>query len=341
MIIAQSSLQFSAAHSASTTLNIKENYRMWVDEPRVPDRDVLVTISPSATKNVGKSDDSPSNLDPRLLLFIRMIEALTGKKIKIKDFSGIGNGLSGTGENLASLQSAGQPESVGQAERQGWGSVYTRSETLTEQEQVAIRASGTITTEDGRSIDLELHVAMSRQYVSQTNITIREGDPERVVDPVVINLDGTPVSLTNVRFSFDLDADGTREDIPFVAPGSGLLALDRNGDGKILDGSELFGPTTGNGFSELAGLDDDNNGWIDEKDTFFNKLMLWIKDADGNDSYQSLKDAGVGAIALASIQTSYSFKDTQNELLGVLKQAGLYLKENGKVGSMQQIDLAV
>lgn len=314
---------------------------MWVDEPQLPDRDVLVTISPSATKNAAKSDDSPSNLDPRLLLFIRMLEALTGKKIKINDFSGIGNGLSGTGESTASLQSAGQPEAVQQAERQGWGSVYTRSETLTEQEQVAIRASGTITTEDGRSIDLELQVAMSRQYVSQTNITIREGDPERVVDPLVINLDGTSVSLTNVRFSFDLNADGTMEDIPFVAPGSGLLALDRNGDGKILDGSELFGPTTGNGFSELAGLDDDNNGWIDEKDTFFNKLMLWIKDADGNDSYQSLKDAGVGAIALASIQASYAFKDTQNELLGVLKQAGLYLKESGEVGSMQQIDLAV
>lgn len=313
---------------------------MWVDEPQLPDRDVLVTISPSATKNAAKSDDSSNNIDPRLLLFIRMLEALTGKKIKINDFSGIGS-LADNGENLTSLQNAGQPEAVQQAERQGWGSVYTRSETLTEQEQVAIRASGTITTEDGRSIDLSLQVTMSREYVSQTNITIREGDPERVVDPLVINLDGTPVSLTNVRFSFDLNADGAMEDIPFVAPGSGLLALDRNGDGKILDGSELFGPTTGNGFSELAGLDDDNNGWIDEKDTFFNKLMLWIKDADGNDSYQSLKDAGVGAIALASIQTSYAFKDRQNELLGVLKQAGLYLKESGEVGSMQQIDLAV
>jgi len=340
MIIAQSSLQFSSAHSASTTLNIQETFRSWVDEPQAPDRDVMVTIAPSAAKNTPPSENHPGNIDPKLLLFIRMIEALTGKKIEIKDFSGIGS-PAGTGENLASLQSAGQPEPGREAGRQGWGAVYTRSETLTEQEQVAIRASGTITTEDGRSIDVSLRVTMSREYVSRTNLTIRQGDPEKAVDPLVINLDGSTVSLSNVRFSFDLNADGTREDIPFVSPGNGLLALDRNGDGKILDGSELFGPTTGNGFSELARLDDDRNGWIDEKDSFFNKLLIWIKDAEGKDSYLSLKDAGVGAIALAGIQTAYSFKNSQNELLGVLRHAGLYVKENGSVGSMQQIDLAV
>ena len=50
------------------------------------------------------------------------------------------------------------------------------------------------------------------------------------------------------RFAFDLNADGQAEQINFVAPGSGFLVFDRNQDGKVNNGSELFGPTTDNGF---------------------------------------------------------------------------------------------
>jgi len=335
MIISESSLQFHSEHSNSTTLNVKEDLRMWVDTPQLPEADDRVSLSSSSIMKYNeKSDDLEKNLDPRLLLFIRLLEALTGKKIKLQDYEEI------VGANGNGVDTAGIPD-PGQAQREGWGAVYTRSETLTESEQVAIRASGTVTTADGTSIDLSLNVSMSREYVAQTNLTIRQGDPERVVDPLVINLDGNPVTLTNVRYSFDLDADGVKEEIPFVSQGSGLLALDRNGDGKIQDGTELFGPSTGNGFSELAKLDEDKNGWIDENDSFFSKLSIWIKNADGKDNFRTLKDAGVGALALASIQANFSFKNEQNDTLGMLRQGGLYLTENGGVGSMLQIDLAV
>ena len=50
-----------------------------------------------------------------------------------------------------------------------------------------------------------------------------------------------------------------------LGSGSGFLALDKNGNGKIDDGSELFGTKSGDGFADLAEYDSDGNGWIDEK----------------------------------------------------------------------------
>ena len=62
--------------------------------------------------------------------------------------------------------------------------------------------------------------------------------------------------------------------ISFVGSGSGLLALDKNGDGIINNGTELFGPNTQDGFSELSKYDSDGNGWIDENDSVYDNLRI-------------------------------------------------------------------
>ena len=62
--------------------------------------------------------------------------------------------------------------------------------------------------------------------------------------------------LSDQTFYFDLDADGKEEEIS-VLNGSGYLALDKNGDGVINDGSELFGTKNGDGFADLARYDED------------------------------------------------------------------------------------
>jgi hypothetical protein len=95
---------------------------------------------------------------------------------------------------------------------------------------------------------------MSRTYHEETNVSLRLGDAARKTDPLVLNFAGTAAQLTDQRFSFDLNADGSDEQINFVTPGSGFLVFDRNQDGKVNNGSELFGPTTGDGFQELAAL---------------------------------------------------------------------------------------
>jgi len=89
---------------------------------------------------------------------------------------------------------------------------------------------------------------------------------------------------------FDIAADGQPLKIGWTAANApvGFLALDRNGNGRIDDGIELFGnhtpagsQTAGNGFQALAFYDRPENGgngdgWIDANDAIFPRLLLWI-----------------------------------------------------------------
>ncbi|MFQ8776527.1 MAG: hypothetical protein ACLR78_02345 [Roseburia sp.] len=77
----------------------------------------------------------------------------------------------------------------------------------------------------------------------------------RLCDPLVINLDSNIANVSDQKFYFDIDADGSDDSISMLNSGSGYLALDRNGDGIINDGSELFGTQSGNGFADLAAYD--------------------------------------------------------------------------------------
>ena len=65
---------------------------------------------------------------------------------------------------------------------------------------------------------------------------------------------------------------------------------------------------------------------------------MWSKDVSGTDALLSLKRADVGAIALARAETPFSLKDENNDLLGQIRSSGVYLKDSGGIGSIQQID---
>ena len=145
---------------------------------------------------------------------------------------------------------------------------------------------------------------MSRAFTASINSL--EVESYIKTDPLMINLDTDIGSVSDQKFFFDLDADGKEDEISFAGKGSGFLALDRNGDGKINDGSELFGTKSGDGFKDLAAYDEDGNGWIDENDAIFSQLKIWTKDEDGKDKLISLKDADVGAIYLGNADTQFS-----------------------------------
>ncbi|MGI6434133.1 MAG: hypothetical protein ACOX0F_02005 [Syntrophomonadaceae bacterium] len=81
--------------------------------------------------------------------------------------------------------------------------------------------------------------------------------------------------------------------------------------------AELFGPSTGNGFAELALYDEDGNGWIDEGDSVYARLKIWSKDEEGNDRLISVSDAGVGAIMLGNIDTPFTITNSSNEDAGL------------------------
>ena len=163
----------------------------------------------------------------------------------------------------------------------------------------------------------------------------------RLCDPLVINLNNNVASVSDQKFLFDIDADSTKDSISMLESGSGYLALDKNGDGVINDGSELFGTESGNGFRDLAAFDQDQNGWIDEADEIFQKLRIWTKDENGNDMLLSLSDAGVGAIYLGYENTDFALNSMQdNTTNAMVRRTGIFLYENGGSGSVQQLDLA-
>jgi hypothetical protein len=221
-----------------------------------------------------------------------------------------------------------------------WQKVTATSGFTTEMESTTFATVGNVQTADGRSIDFNVQVSMSRAFVSKFDTL--ETQEYILTDPLMINLDSDLASVTDQKFLFDLDADGKEESISFAGNGSGFLALDKNGDGKINDGSELFGTKSGDGFSDLAAYDEDGNGWIDENDSIFQKLKVWTKDEDGNDRLLDLKQADVGAIYLGSANTEYSLKNADNQTNGVIRKTGIYLKESsGMAGTISHVDLAI
>ncbi len=335
MKIASSELQFSSRHSAVTKHTVEESLRMWVGDRRPetpgPSAREIVQISPGARaaleaeRAAAAEPDSAVEGDPRLQLVKLMVEALTGRRIEVLRLQGVRGG---------DPVPAAAPE-----RRAGFGVEYERRETHYEAEQTNFTAQGVVRTADGREIRFHLELAMSREYSREKNLSLRLGDAVKK-DPLVINFDGTAAQLTGARFAFDLDADGAAEEISFVGAGSGFLALDKNGDGVVNDGSELFGPRTGDGFRELAAYDQDGNAWIDESDAVFDALRIWTKDAAGGDRLATLSERGVGAISLARVATPFSLKDGANALLGEVRTTGVYLTEGGAAGSIQQLDLA-
>lgn len=214
----------------------------------------------------------------------------------------------------------------------GWQRM--QRESVSESEKTTVCGNGKVTTCDGRVIDFDYELAMERSYTSE-KVTDESGSV-RLSDPLMLSFNGMACELTEERIAFDLNADGKAEQIPGMGKCSGYLVLDRNGNGKADDGSELFGVASGNGFADLAKLDSDHNGWIDEADPVFSQLGVW-----SGTGFGSLKERGVGALSTATVNAEFSLKTKSNELLGQIRAAGLYLSEAGEVGHLQQVDLAV
>lgn len=216
-----------------------------------------------------------------------------------------------------------------------------------EQEDTSFSTVGTVRTKDGREINFNVNVNMSRRceeyYREELNVA-----QFALYDPLVINLDTDVTELSDQTFYFDLDADGEEEEISMLK-GSGYLALDKNGDGVINDGSELFGTKNGDGFADLARYDEDGNGWIDENDSIWSKLKIWCKDENGNDVLYKLSDKGVGAICLENVSTDFTMQGDRkaqdgtmnaNATNAVIRKTGIFLYENGNVGTVQHVDMA-
>ena len=357
MKIADSTVLLGASHASQQRYELKERLRAWIGNASSEEnggRRALPERPPAASSvqlsDAGKATQSneadaiqqgidAANNDPRLKLLRAMIALLTGKDVNILDLSDyVGDATPATPPQ----QSAATTTNTNTAPQSaGYGVEYERHESYSESEQTSFSATGIVRTSDGKEIRFDLSLSLSRSYQVESSTSLRLGDARQKRDPLIVNFAGTAAQLTSQRFRFDLDADGKGENINFATGGSGFLAIDRNGDGKIGDGSELFGASSGNGFAELAQFDSDHNGWIDENDSAYAQLRVWSKDEAGNDRIVSLKQADVGAINVTGVDSPFSFKDGNNDLQAQVRASSVFLSDSGRAGSVQQVDLTV
>ena len=138
------------------------------------------------------------------------------------------------------------------------------------------------------------------------------GNAQPPRDPLAIDLGALGIDLTTLEngVNFDLDKNGFAEKTAWIGIEDGFLVLDRNDNGKIDDGGELFGDQVElsdgkisvSGFEALADLDTNKDGIIDENDMAWSKLQIWT-DVNQNgisehNELKSLKDSGIKSISL-------------------------------------------
>lgn len=348
MKIASSDVAMSSQHSYSEATVSFESLKLWnnqgvtinqIDAVKLEVDTVELTeqakyLQKYGESSIGESSNEAdsffqlSESDKQQINLIQMLfRRLTGKKLKLA-----------IPDNIQSLKAiAVQPLQLPQ--RIGSGLIYNQNSTHYEAENTSFNAQAVIKTEDGREINLNLQLNMSREFTSRNSLSLRAGDA--LIDPLLINYDSATASVTREKYEFDIDADGTLDQISFAGPGSGFLALDLNNDGMINDGRELFGPDSGDGFADLAAYDLDKNGWIDEDDAIYEKLRIWTKDAKGNDSLLALGEKGIGAIYLGNVNTSFALKNSSSQTDAQIQKTGIFLREDGSAGTIQHVDLSV
>lgn len=343
MKIEQSEVSLLSSHKKSHELYESESLEKWDRDEDAPqrlqrgDRLELTDDFKRFHKPIGEIEKLEEEmfdetLDPKLMAIVRALEALTGKKINISFM----HSLKGT----ESVEAADAKKSESsEPERLGWGVDYHYEKTEIRKESLEFSASGSVRTVDGKSMDFSLAFSMKQESRLHESLSFKAGDA--LIDPLVLNFGGDVVSVSDVKHNFDLDLDGKSDEFSFVGSGSGFLALDKNKDGIINDGSELFGPSKGNGFNELSAYDSDGNNWIDENDEVFNQLVIWTKDEDGAEHLFSLKDKDVGALYLGSEKTAFEFRGSDGNLNALMRESSVYLKESGGVGTLQELDLVV
>lgn len=133
--------------------------------------------------------------------------------------------------------------------------------------------------------------------------------------PLAIDLDGEGIETIDINKSqiyFDVDNDGFREQTGWISKNEAILAIDKNGNGKIDNQSEMFGSTDSTGFEDLRSIDSNGDGIINSQDADFNKIRLW-QDLNENGvteegELKTLTEAGIQSI----YTNAYTINATDN-----------------------------
>ena len=185
--------------------------------------------------------------------------------------------------------------------------------------------------------DLTKNPAINTNFLGSRSAVVRRA-------PLALDLDGDDLETVGIGGNpilFDHDGDGVRTGTGWLQGDDAFLALDRNGNGTIDNGGELFGvdtvlangQTATNGFAALADLDSNHDGQFSNLDAQFANVKVWRDlNQDGSsqsNELQTLATAGIASISLSSTATNVALGNGN-----VQSAAGSFTKTNGQSGSV-------
>lgn len=162
---------------------------------------------------------------------------------------------------------------------------------------------------------------------------------DNTTSPLIIDFSNTGIVLSSPLsgVNFDIDSDGTQDHISWTEDSSaGFLVLDKNNNGKIDDGNELFGNnSTGpdgrkapNGFLALRKYDSNSDGMINSDDSIYSELMIWFdENRDGISEIDELHS--LSSVKVKSINLNYLEMNEHDIYGNQTKQRSLIIMDDG------------
>ncbi|BBP84154.1 hypothetical protein PHLH8_37960 [Pseudomonas sp. Pc102] len=201
--------------------------------------------------------------------------------------------------------------------------------------------------ENGETTDSHLVWLRKRnqaQVKAETNQHFNEANAfvERFYDPLSLDLDGDGIETASASagITFDFDGDGLKTGTGWVKGDDGFLVLDRNGNGQIDNGGELFGVDTvkangqkaSNGFDALKDFDSNGDGVFDARDTQFANVKIW-QDAnqDGIAQAGELKTLAEHNIVAINLDSAASNHNSNGNLISAV---GSFIRRDGSEGTV-------
>ncbi len=190
-----------------------------------------------------------------------------------------------------------------------------------------------------QELSLNYSFTLASEHESYSKI---EMSAAALKDPIVVQFGSQELGYIEGEKKFAINQDNTLDSLPIFSGDVGYLVYDKNQNQQADDGSELFGPQTGQGFAELAQLDSNNNGFIDAEDQQFEQLYIWQPSDDyQTEQWLSLSQANIQAISLSAVNTPFDFYDSQGEIQAQMRQSSFAISEEGLGRGVHQIDVRI
>jgi hypothetical protein len=296
--------------------------RQQAESPRrlIPAADDGLTKRLEQAAKAKQTEAAKEQLDPELEKLLLILEKVFGAKGARKFALKMQALQVDQQQAVAAVQ-----QQTAQPQRVGWGVEYELHERTVETQSASLRAEGELTLADGTALAFRLDWSQSSVRIEERSLRVAMGDAQ-LKDPLVLDLDGDGIRFSGELARIDLDRDGSTESVARPAGADRIVALD----------GRLLGADSGQAFRDLAALDGDGNGWIDDGDAAHGRLQLW----DGL-RFTSLQAGGVAAIATASVALPFQHRGEDGGLQAVGRRGGVFLSADGRAGAVAQVDLVV